>query len=149
MIAILVLLAAALACGDSETQPSTKATPAPESAEYTLEVVGVEDPTEENSVFYEAEEGQKLVAVEIVVSNIEGETITVNPLNATLVDDEGFTYGAELAARDGGQIEVMDIAPGEKVRGWIPFEIPENAKPTSIKYSTSTFGGTTLQVNIE
>jgi hypothetical protein len=113
---------------------------------YLLSAVTVEDPTTPG-MFYEPESGKKLVAVEIVVGNVSGETLSVNPLNATLLDSEGFTYEPELAGRE-GQIVTIDLNPGEKARGWIAFEVPEEATIASIKYAVETFGSKVLQTSL-
>jgi hypothetical protein len=113
---------------------------------YMLSAIAVEDPTTPG-MFYEPESGKKLVAIEVIVGNASGETLSVNPLNATLVDSEGFTYQTELAGRD-GQIVTVDLGPGEKARGWIAFEVPEGAIPASIKYAVETFGSRVLQASL-
>lgn len=171
-LAILVLVA--LACGEttptSEPQVST-ATPEPAETQappeqatntpeaqplylgdvveeygYLLSAVTVEDPTTP-SMFYESKEGQKLIAAEVIVGNVSGETLSVNLLNATLLDSEGFTYQPELAGRE-GQIVTADLTPGEKARGWIAFEMPEGATAASIKYAVETFGSKVLQASL-
>jgi hypothetical protein len=111
-----------------------------------LSAIAAEDPATPG-MFYQDESGKKLVAVEIIVGNVSSEILGVNPLKATLVDGDGFTYQAELAARD-GQIATCDLSPGEKVRGWIAFEIPEGATGASIKYAVESFGSKVLQASL-
>jgi len=113
---------------------------------YLLSAITVEDPTTPG-MFYESESGKKLVAVEIIVGNVSGEALSVNPLNATLLDSEGFTYQPELAGRE-GQIVTVDLGPGEKARGWIAFEVSEGATIASIKYTVETFGSKVLQASL-
>jgi hypothetical protein len=38
-----------------------------------------------------------------------------------------------VGGRD-GQLELMDLNPGEKVKGWVSFALPESATPASIKF---------------
>jgi hypothetical protein len=113
---------------------------------YSLSAANVEDPATPG-ILYEAKEGMKLVAIEIVVGNISGEQISVNPLNATLLDNEGFSYKATLGGRD-EQIELVDLNPGEKVKGWIAFEIPNQTVPASIKYDISLFPEIVLKTGL-
>jgi len=113
---------------------------------YLLSAITVEDPTTPG-MFYKPESGKKLAAVEIIVGNVSGEALSVNPLNATLLDSEGFTYQPELAGRE-GQIMTVDLSPGEKARGWIAFEVPEGATVASIKYAVKTFGSKVLQASL-
>ena len=84
-------------------------------------------------MFYTPKQGYKLVAVEIVLGNVSGsEALSVNPLYTYLVDSNGFVYDAELGGKD-DQINTIDLAIGEKAKGWVTFTIPENASPFSIK----------------
>jgi len=111
---------------------------------YFIQAVSVEDPATPG-LLYQAESGKKLVAVELVVGNVSGTAITVNPLNTTLLDIDGFTYRPVLGGRE-GQIELVNLNPGERVRGWISFNIPNASKPNGIKYSVSLVG--TLQTGL-
>jgi hypothetical protein len=113
---------------------------------YSLSASSLEDPAPAG-ILYQPKQGHKLVAVEIVVGNISGDQITVNPLNAILVDAGGFLYTPELAGRD-DQIELVDLTPGLKVKGWVAFTIPEDAVPASIKYLVEPFSSAFLQVGL-
>ncbi|MDH7489935.1 MAG: DUF4352 domain-containing protein, partial [Anaerolineae bacterium] len=113
---------------------------------YSLSATAVEDPTTPG-MFYKAKAGYKLVAVEIVVGNVSGETLGVNPLYATLVDSNGFVYQPELAGRD-GQLATVDLNAGEKVKGWVAFEVPEDATLASIKYLVEILSDKFLQVGL-
>ncbi len=115
---------------------------------YFLTGLSIEDPATPGS-FYDPVEGQKLVAIEVVVGNISGEFISTNPLDFTLVDDDGFTYRTELGGRDGGQIALVDLNQGEKVRGWIAFSIPVESTPAKIKYEIGIFSDEVLQASLE
>ena len=66
---------------------------------YALTAISVQDPATPG-MFYTAVAGTKLIAVEVVISNLSGDMLTVNPLFATLLDKDGFTYDAELAGVD-------------------------------------------------
>jgi len=114
---------------------------------FALTAVTVQDPATPG-ILYTPEDGTKLVAIEVVLSNISGdEMLSVNPLNATLVDSEGFTYQADLGGAE-EQISTLDLETGEKVRGLIAFQVPENAVPASLKYSVETFGDKILRASL-
>jgi hypothetical protein len=115
-----------------------------EQDEYFIQATAVEDPATPGP-FFQAESGKKLVAVELVVGNVSGTPITVNPLDAVLVDGDGFTYHPELGGRD-GQIELLELNPGERVKGWIAFQIPNAAQLKSIKFDVS--GSNTLKAGL-
>jgi hypothetical protein len=114
---------------------------------YSLSAVTIEDPASKPGYFYKAEAGKKLVAVEFIVGNLSGETISTNVLYATIIDFEGFAYGAEAGSVE-GQIQLMDILPGEKARGWAGFIVPEEASPVTFKYSIRGSSSKVLQVGL-
>ena len=112
---------------------------------YSLVALTVDNPgTVGEYSSYEATPGTKLVCVDFAVGNIDagpskysGDYHTVNATyNTFLVDVEGFKYGGESGSC-AGQMELVDLSPGEKVRGWVGFEIPENALPAHIEYEFS------------
>jgi hypothetical protein len=117
-----------------------------EQYNYSLTASAIEDPTTPG-MFYDAREGYKLIAVEIIVGNVSGETLSVNPLYTTLVDNNGYVYDVELAGRS-GQIDTVSLGQGEKVKGWVAFEIPVDATPASIKYLVELFSDNYLIVGL-
>ncbi|NLE74293.1 MAG: DUF4352 domain-containing protein [Actinobacteria bacterium] len=118
-----------------------------EGGGYGLAANEVENPAKPG-LLYQAEAGKKLVAVDVVIYNLSGEPLSANPLNAQLIDKEGLTFTAELGGRD-GQVQTVTLFKGERVRGWIAFEIDENSVPAKLKYSASMFGGASLEANLE
>lgn len=113
---------------------------------YALTAVAVQDPAIPG-MLYDVTSGKKLIAVEVIISNLSGDMIGVNALNATLVDTDGFTYKTELGGVD-DQISTVDLNPGEKVQGFIAFEVPETAVAARIKYALDFFGSNILQVSL-
>lgn len=133
--------------------PSTPAEPLPalrdvvEDLGYSLAATSVEDPAAPG-ILYQQKQGYKLVAIEIVLSNVSGsQPLSVNPLYAFLVDDEGFVYSPELGGRE-DQIATGELGSGEKARGWVAFEIPDTATPASIKYATELFSDNYLHTGV-
>lgn len=111
---------------------------------YSLSAVTVEDPATRPGIFYEPQPGKKLVAVEFIVGNVAGDQFSSNVLRATLVDNDGFLYGAETGQVE-DQMELLDVNPGERVRGWTAFFIPEGSQPAVLKYE---FRGIVLEVGL-
>jgi hypothetical protein len=178
VLALTMLVAVTLACGSSSatSQPAVISTATSESSAtaptnagsaevptettvpdlylgdavqesgYALTAVTVADPAKPG-IFYTAESGKKLIAVEVDISNISGDMLSVNPLYATLLDSEGFVYQPELLGVD-DQLSTYDLNPGEQVRGWIAFKVPEKAIAGSIKYSTALFGNSFLKASL-
>jgi hypothetical protein len=102
---------------------------------YSLSASQVQD-LAQPGLFYDARDGWRLVATEITVGNTDGERITVNALNAVLRDANGFLYTPELGAVN-GQIELMDISKGEKVKGFVGFMVPDDAQLEAVKFQVS------------
>lgn len=177
VIVLLVLFVVSLACGSSATPlPAviSSPTPAPVAGQSTSAPVATETPAAAPmaklgetlelsgislsatqvidpgapSVLYQAEAGKRLIAVEVIVGNVSSaDKVSVNPLNFTLVDAEGFTYKLDLGGAD-GQLNAIDIAIGEKVKGLVGFKIPDAAIPASIKFQPVMFSNTVLQVGL-
>ena len=79
---------------------------------YALTGVSVIDPATPG-MLYTAAEGTKLIAVEVIISNLSGDNISINPLNSTLLDQDGFTYQVELGGVD-DQLATLNISPRKK-----------------------------------
>ena len=119
---------------------------AAEGGGYTLTALQVEDPTTPGFL-YTPVEGRKLVAVEILVGNESGAAVTVNSLFTYLVDTEGYVYPGRLFGRD-GQIETLSIGPGDKLQGWVSFELPDGATPEGVRYLFDLFSGFSLVAGV-
>jgi hypothetical protein len=129
---------------EEAVEPVEEDTPTPEPARqahigdfvisegYSLTVLQVQDPATPG-ILYSAEPGTRLIAVEVVVGNVSGTTASPNVLNGILLDEDRLTYRAELAATD-GQLPLVELERGERVRGWIGFEVPENATPATLRF---------------
>jgi hypothetical protein len=175
LLAFTVLVAVSLACGNTTTtsEPPRISTATSESGgsqplietpttDQTVAGVYLGDAVQKNGyaftalavvdpatplMFYQAETGKKLIAIEVIISNVSGDVLGVNPLYATLLDSAGFTYTSELGGID-DQIATLDLNPGEQARGWMSFKIPEYATASSIKYLPEIFGGNFLQTSL-
>jgi hypothetical protein len=146
-LSLILGIVAPVAIAQQECPPCVCpcATPLPPDVQpYKLEMGRIEDPTQP-SMFAKLEQGQKLIAVEFIISNIAGDPLQVNPMYGTLVDTEGYSYRPQLAARDGGQLEMVTLNPGERARGWLAFAVPESAQPYYIKYDLDALGKRSLQ----
>jgi hypothetical protein len=102
--------------------------------------LSVADPAQPGQ-FFKADAGKKLVGVELVVGNAGEGTVSTNPLDCTLVDTTGQVYAPELGSVD-GQLQTLDLESGEKVRGWVGFQVAPDAQPATLKYELGLFGET-------
>lgn len=106
---------------------------------YGLTALQIIDPVNPTS-YYEIGDGNKLIAIEVIIGNYDGEITTSDYSNATLVDSAGYTYpainGANIA-----EIPQLSIKAGEQVIGWIAFEVPNDlSEYKSLKYKYTQLG---------
>ena len=119
-----------------------------EEAKILFYGVSVVDP-DEPGMFYTAEEGKHLVSIEVVIENDSGEVISVNPLNTTLIDNQGLAYMSELGSSENlAQIDTLDLFPGEKIRGWISYKIEDGSVPAKIKYELDMWTGEIIEAEL-
>lgn len=114
---------------------------------YSLTALAIWDPATPG-MYYEPQSGRRLVAVELAVGNVSGDPLSVNPLYASLVDAEGYVYEVDVLGLDSSILPAIDALPGERVRGWVAFTIPDAAVPASVKYQADLFGEEVLQVGL-
>jgi len=121
------------------------ATPLPPgAAQYTLQIGKIEDPATPGWLA-KLEVGQEIVAVEFIISNVAGKPLDIDPTRGVMVDTDGFSYRGDLGLRDGTELDIMTLNPGEKARGWIGFQVPAEAKVSYIKFALGGFGDATMQ----
>lgn len=65
--------------------------------------------------------------VDATIENVSLDEVDVNPLNFYVRDETGLQVGAALGAPE-RQISLGALAPGEKIRGSIGFDVPADAK---------------------
>jgi hypothetical protein len=63
-------------------------------------------------------DGSSYTSVLVTVKNDSGEAVDVNPLYFSITDTNGTKHAAELAV-DEGQIDTVNLAPGENISGTI------------------------------
>lgn len=117
-----------------------------ENGFYSLVALQVEDPAP-GGVLFTPVEGKKLVGVEVIIANVADDPITINALDSTLIDTEGFAYEAEIFGRD-DMVELVELNAGERVRGWLSFVIPEEATPDRVRYDFGTFTQLILETQL-
>ncbi|MDP9369918.1 MAG: DUF4352 domain-containing protein [Chloroflexota bacterium] len=87
--------------------------------------------------------GKRYVAVEVTIENRSNETLRYTPDDFQVTDSAGRAYPAVEGGADPA-ITGGELAPGDAIRGWISFEVPEDADPERFVYtrqgSTMRFG---------
>lgn len=100
----------------------------------------VEDPAVPDPKHYETREGARLVAVEFELGSLADSHI-FQAQETELIDDRGRRHEAIYGAMaDHRAISSGDIAMGERVRGWLAFELPDGVYPRSLEYAPTVWG---------
>jgi hypothetical protein len=109
----------------------------------------VEDPVEASTDAYQAKPGTRLVAVEFEVGCLAGAH-QFGPQLVKLVDTRGKSYErVTLAMADHEDLAVTMLRAGERLKGWLAFEVPEGAEPASLVYGfTGYVSVDTLRVGL-
>lgn len=109
--------------------------------DYVLVILGWD--TVPGSEYNQPEAGNRFVAVEALVANNSAETLAVSTLlQMNLKDDTGQNYDASYLATmglGGGGLDGQ-MVPGEVLRGYAGFEIPENAQGFEFAFDASYWG---------
>ncbi|MEV7481599.1 DUF4352 domain-containing protein [Streptomyces halstedii] len=81
--------------------------------------------------------GGDFTSVEVTITNNSDEEIDVNPLYFSITDTDGSKHNAELGM-DENQMDLMDLAPGEKTTGVITGK--GAFTPKYVTYTDGLFG---------
>jgi cytoskeletal protein RodZ len=82
-------------------------------------------------------DGSNYTSVRLTITNNSDETISVNPLYFAITDSKGTKHTAELGM-DEGQIDTVELAPGENVSGTVTGKGKFTAE--YVTYTDSWFG---------
>jgi hypothetical protein len=100
----------------------------------------IEDPAVPDTTSYEAKPGTRLVAVHFELGSLSG-THHGTPHAAKLIDSRGVKYEAVYGAMaEHPEIESVAVEMGERVSGWMAYELPEDAVPMFLEYKPSVWG---------
>jgi len=80
--------------------------------------------------------GRRLVALEVTIEYPKGREGShfVSSSYFKLVDSDDFVYGPTQALLDPAIPEGLELAPGQKTRGWVLFEIDADTEIKSLDY---------------
>jgi Domain of unknown function (DUF4352) len=83
--------------------------------------------------------GRRFVAVEVTIENRSSSQYPhpVTSSSFKIIDTDGFAYGTAEALHQPALREGLVLAPGEKTRGWVTFEVDETTNIRSISYGTA------------
>jgi len=101
--------------------------------------------------FSKPDAGKKFVAVELLIVNNSQSAMSVSTLlQMSMKDDTGQKYDVDFMASSaiGGASVGGELAPGEKVRGKVGFQVPENATGLQFVFDASVFGSGKVFVDL-
>jgi len=101
--------------------------------------------------FAKPDEGNKFVAIELLLINQSDTSASVSSLlQMTLKDSTGQNYRSDLlasTAASGGSID-GELSPGERIRGKVGFQVPENVQGLQFVFDADVFGTGKAFVNL-
>jgi len=83
-----------------------------------------------------ASPGHRFIAIEVTIENPADadDSHYVTSFDFKLTDSENFAYEATFSGAEPLLPEDLELAPGEKARGWVTFEINEENAVESLEY---------------
>ena len=96
----------------------------------------------EGSEYSKPKEGNKFIVVDLTLENKASEAANVSSmLQMNVKDANGFQYSSSFAATQasGGNPPDGEIAPGEKIKGQVGFEVPADAKGLLFSFDDNVF----------
>ncbi len=85
------------------------------------------------------DEGHRFVAVDVTQIGIE-DGVSFNPLNYSIQDADGYVYDRDGGADINPKFSYGNLTAGQRVRGWITFQIPEDAILVRVLAEGAGFG---------
>jgi len=115
-----------------------------EKDEVAMVAWAVEDPAKANPEGYQPSPGSRLVAVEFEMGCLAGSH-QFGPQLLKLVDTRGKSYDrVPRAMADREDVPVTMLHAGDRMRGWLAYEVPDGAEPASLVYGFSGYIEATL-----
>jgi len=103
----------------------------------------VEKVTECKRRFSVPKKGNIFIGVEATVENISQKQFHASPTHAKIVDGQNLTYNSLGYASTTGcdpLFKFTQLANGEKVKGWLVFEIPKDSTNLKMSYNPTIIG---------
>lgn len=101
--------------------------------------------------FAKPDEGNKFIAVEILLVNQSSDAISISSLlQMSLKDDTAQKYDIDLLASTATNSSSIDgeLSPGERIRGQVGFQVPVNVQGLQFVFDADVFGAGKAIVNL-
>lgn len=110
-----------------------------EKDEIAMVARAVEDPAVVSAEVYEPKPGTRLVAVQLELGCLAGAH-QFGPQLTKLMDTKGKTYDrVPRTMADHEDMVVTTLHAGERLEGWLAYEVPEGAQPAYLVYGFSGY----------
>jgi hypothetical protein len=104
---------------------------------YIITLANVE--TAQAYGYFAADAGNIYLSVELIFESNSNTGVSVNPLYIKVKDSDGYEYTASMFGKEPSLTSQNDLPQGEKLRGWITFEIPTTAHGLILSFEPITF----------
>jgi len=106
------------------------------------------DPAFKGDKVFKPEAGKLWVAALVEIEGINPDGASYNPFFFKVRDEQGFEYNFAAFGREPALKSGNDLKPGQKVKGWMTFEVPKTVKALTLVY-TPGFMGEPVEVVLE
>jgi hypothetical protein len=115
---------------------------------YILQVTNVE--TSKSVLPHDfIDKGKIFLAIELIIKSGADKDVDVNPLYAKIEDSEGHEYRNSIFRKEPSLMAQSDLPKGGMVRGWVTFEVPENAHGFILTYEPYVVFRATVRIQVD
>lgn len=93
------------------------------------------DPAFKGDGVFKPDADKLWVATLVEIEGINPNGASYNPFYFKIRDGEGFEYNFSAFGKEPQLQSSNDLKPGQKVKGWVTFEVPKTAKNLTLVYS--------------
>ena len=108
-----------------------------QSTDYAITLRNVKECPVEPA--FKPKQGYIKLGVEVEIEGTGKREVPVNPFYATITDSNGYPYNCTFGGCE-PPLENVRIRNGEGAKGWITFEIPQQATGLTLEYSPFVIG---------
>ncbi|MFE3387340.1 DUF4352 domain-containing protein [Streptomyces anulatus] len=101
----------------------------------------VVDPAQPKDEFFTPADGNRWIAAQFELTNTGKKPYADSPSNgAQVADADGQRFQSTFADTKAGPSMTSDakVPPGEKVLGWVTFEVPKNSKIVTVQFGLNS-----------
>lgn len=93
-------------------------------------------------------EGNTILGVELVVEGLVDRDVNVNPFYAQILDGDGLSYRPTLRGCE-PRLKAARLSQGERVRGFVSFELSKRARRLELRYEPPSRGGERQVIGVD